>query len=271
MRPVFEYLDYRKYLKEAFEERRLVDARLSYRTLAGSLGLDGSNLHKILLGRGHLPTRCQSRVLEFLGLGHREAEYFLLLTAYARERSVQGRKEILDRAKILQDVARKSLEDRELLFYRDWWTSVIRLLLEVHQGQAIPERLAKSVIPPITEAEARGSLDLLFELGLVKKVGSGRLQLAAPHLTAGGDSKAQAVHAYQKQVLALAGAALDRFSKDERDVSTVTFPIDAQSFATIRDILRECRRQIQKQADLTRQPKRVMQLAIAFFPVSDFL
>ena len=268
MRPVFEYMDYRKYLKDAFEERKLADSSLSYRNLADSLGLDGSNLHKILQGRSHLPARCQSRVLKFLGLGNREAEYFLLLTAYARERGAKARMEILERARLLQDVPRKALEERELLFYQNWWTPVVRLLLEAHEGRAIPARLAKSVCPPISPDEAQASLDLLLELGLVKKTGSGRLKLAEAHLTAGGERKALAIHAYQKQVFELAIASLQRFSKDERDVSTVTFSVDDQAYQAILDILRECRRQVQKHADSIRQPTRVMQLAMAFFPVS---
>lgn len=268
MRPVFEYLDYRKYLKDAFEERRGIDPQLSFRKLAEILGLDGSNFHKIVMGHTHLPVRCQSRVIEYLGLGGRESEYFMLLLAFARERGTKARMEIIERAKLLQDVERKPLEDRELLFYRDWWTSVIRLLLEVNQGQAVATRLAASVSPPISPQQAQFAMDLLVELGLVKKAGSDRWKLADPHLTAGGEAKARAVHAYQKQILELAGDSLARYPRHERDVSTITVPVDDQSFAAIVDILRECRRQIQKQADSTTKPGRVMQLAMAFFPVS---
>ena len=95
MRSVFEYLDYRKYFKEAFKERKAVDPKVSYRNLAESLGLDGSNFHKILAGQAHLPARCQSRILDFLGLGNREAEYFRLLVMFARERGAKARMEIL--------------------------------------------------------------------------------------------------------------------------------------------------------------------------------
>lgn len=268
MRPVFEYLDYRKYLKDAFEERRERDSSLSYRRLAELVGLDGSNFHKIVLGRTHLPARCQSRVIEYLGLGSRESEYFLLLTAFARERGAKARMEILERAKQLQDVARKPLEDRELLFYRDWWTSVIRLLLEVHDGRAVAAELASAMSPSILPQQAQASFDLLVELKLVKKAGSGRWKLADPHLTAGGEAKSGAVHAYQRQILELAAQSLQRHSRQERDVSTLTVPIDDKSYAAICDILRECRRQIQKQAESTTKPRRVMQLAMAFFPVS---
>lgn len=269
MRPVFEYLDYRKYLNDSYLERREGDPELSYRRLGEQLGLDGSNFYKIVHGKSHLPVRCQSRVVEFLGLSSREAEYFQLLVAYARERGAKGRAEVLERARRMQDVARKSLESRELLFYRDWWTSVVRSLLEVHEGRAVFEELAANVSPPIPPREAQASFELLVELGLVKRAGSGRWKLSDLHLTAGGEAKAQSVHAYQRQILQLAVESLHRYSKDLRDVSTLTIPVDGPSFEAIGEILRECRRQIQKQAESTAKPDRVMQLAMAFFPVSE--
>ncbi|HXP90078.1 MAG TPA: TIGR02147 family protein [Fibrobacteria bacterium] len=268
MTTVFEYLDYRKYLKDVFEERKADDPHLSYRTMAEALGLDGSNFYKILQGRTHLPVRCQSRVLEFLGLSGRPAEYFLLLVAHSRERGARARLEILERARQLHDVARRPLEDRELLFYRDWWVSVVRSLLDVHDGRAIPEEIASSVSPAITPADARAAMELLADLGLIKKTVSGKWKLADAHVTAGGEKKAQAVHAYQRQILQLASESLHRHPKEERDISTLTIPVDENSFQAIAKILRESRRQIQKQAEATSKPTRVMQLAMMLFPVS---
>ena len=268
MRSVFEYLDYRKYLKDVFDERKALDPRISYRKLGELLGIDGSNFHKIVFGQTHLPARCQSRLIKYLGLSSRESEFFLLLLAFARERGAKARMEIIERAKLLQDVERRQLEQREILFYRDWWTSVIRSLIEVNDGCANPAQLARSVSPPILPQQAQTALELLAELGLVKKAGSDRWRLAHPHLTASGEEKARAVHAYQRQILELAANSLQTYPSQQRDVSTLTVPVDEASFAAIGDILRECRRQIQKQADATTKPTRVMQLALAFFPVT---
>src|SRR5207249_5965953 len=78
------------------------------------------------------------------------------------------------------------------------------------------------------------------------------------------ERKAQAIHAYQKQVFELAIASLQRFSKDERDVSTVTFSVDDQAYQAILDILRECRRQVQKHADSIRSEEHTSELQSRF-------
>jgi len=268
MRPVFEYLDYRDILKEAYEERKVSSPLFSYRMLAEFLGLDTSNVFRVLQGEAHLPARCQSRAIDFLGLSGRAAEYFLMLIAYARERNTKARKDLLEKAMALRDVARRKLVDQELAYYRDWWVVAIRSLVEVVDGKVRASDLAGRLSPTVTESDVTKALELLLELGLVRKASSGRLVLSQAHLTAGGEQKTEAVRHFQRQILSLASESLERFPKDQRDVSTLTFAVDRDAFVEIREMLRECRRQIQKRIEESKDPDRVLQLAMALFPLS---
>lgn len=272
MRQVFEFLEYRGVLKEAFEEKKVASPLFSYRMLAETLGLDTSNVFRILHGDSHLPARCIPRAIEFLGLSGRAAEYFQLLVAYARERNGEARKEILEKAISLRDVARRRMVDQEMSLLRDWWVVAVRCLLEVVEGNARPDLLAAKLVPKVSEREVGEALDLLLELGLVKKASSGRLLLADAHLTAGFDErKVGALRHFQRQVLALAADSMERFPREQRDVSTLTLAVDQEAFQEIRGLLLECRRQIQKRIEEAPHPDRVMQLTMAFFPVAPSL
>jgi len=268
MKPVFDYLDYRAYLKDAYEERKGESPFYSYRIMAEAFGLFPSNVFRILHGEGHLPARCHSRALEFLELSGRAAEYFLLLVSYARERSTKAKGEILEKAMALRDVARRPLEAQELEYFSRWWTPVVRALLEATEGRAVPAELAGCLRPPVSEDEVRASLALLSELGLVKRASSERLLPTQAHLTAGGPAKARAVRGFQRQILSLASEALERFPPDERDISSLTISMDERAFREIRELVRECRRQIQKRVEECRAPDRVLHLAMAFFPAA---
>jgi len=268
LKPVFEYLDYRVYLKDAYEERKSDSSFYSYRMMAETFGLFPSNIFRILHGEGHLPARCQSRALEFLGLTGRAAEYYLLLISYARERSTKAKGEILEKAMALRDVERQPLEAQELEYFSNWWTVVLRALLEITDGRAVPAELAGCLMPPVPEADVKASLALLTELGLVKKASSGRLLPTTAHLTAGGLAKAKAVRGFQRQILSLASDALERFKPDDRDISTLTLSLDDEAFREIRELVRECRRQIQKRVEECRRSDRVLHLAMAFFPAA---
>jgi len=268
MKPVFEYLDYRAYLRDAYEERKSESSFYSYRMMAETFGVFPSNIFRILHGEGHLPARCQSRALEFLGLSGRAAEYFLLLISYARERSAKAKGEILEKAMTLRDVERRPVEDQELEYFAHWWTVVVRALLEITEGRANPAELAQCLTPPVSPTEINSSLALLTELGLVKKASSGRLLPTQAHLTAGGPAKAQAVRGFQRQILSLASESLERFAPEHRDVSTLTLSMDENAFREIREMVRECRRQIQKRVEECHRSDRVLHLAMAFFPAA---
>lgn len=268
MRPVFEYLDYRDILKDAYEERKASSPLFSYRILADTLGLDPSNTFRVLQKDLHLPARCLPRVFEFLGLTGRSAEYFQLLTAYARERNGEARKEILEKALALRDVARRKLVDQELAYYRDWWVVAVRSMLEVVQGRVRPAEIAARLNPPVSENDVERALELLLELGLAKKASSGRIMLSETHLTAGGEEKVEAVRDFQRQILSMAAESLERFPREQRDISTITFAVDREAFVEIREMLRECRRQIQKRIEESRNPDRVLQLSMALFPLA---
>jgi len=270
MRPIFDYLDYRDLLKEAYEERKLANPMYSYRVLSEYLGLDTSNIFRILQKDAHLPARCQSRALEFLNLTGRSAEYFVLLIAYGRERNAKAKQSILESALALRDVSRRHLDDQELSFYSEWWVVALRSLLEVKGGRAVPSDLARSLNPAISEKDAKTALELLQKLGLVKKASSGRLVLSDLHLAASGKpSDVHGVRRYQKQILSMASDSMERFDPKLRDISTLTLVVDEHAFSEIREMLRECRRQIQKCVEEARRPNRVMQLAMAFFPLSN--
>jgi len=269
MRSIFEYLEYRDILKDSFEERKASDPQYCYRMMAETFGLHLSNIYRILQKEIHLPARCQSRAIEYLGLSDRSAAYFVLLIAYSRERKSKERTEILERALALRDVSPRRLVDQELAYYRDWWVSAIRSLLEVVEGRAVPADLSARLSPTVPEKDVVKALELLQELGLVKKAASGRLVLGAPHVSAlAGADKVKAMRDYQRQILSLASDSIERHPPANRDISTITLALDDKSFEEVRDLLKEIRRLAQRSANETKHPNRVMQLAMALFPLS---
>lgn len=268
MKPVFEYLDYRDLLREAYEDRKSRLPLYSYRMMAEALELNGSYLFRVLQKDLHLPVRCVPRALDLLELSGRQAEYFQLLLSYARERKGTARNEILDKALALRDVVRSELAGSDLAFFRHWWVGAVRCVLETMDGRVVPAEIAKRIQPSISVEQVNEAIALLLELGLVKKADSGRLVPAQPHLTASGEKRRTAVAEYQEQILELARDSIVRFPRENRDISTLSVALDESAFVEVRSMLREFRRQIQKRVEEAPRPDRVMQLAMAFFPLS---
>ena len=60
--------------------------------------------------------------------------YFDLLLVASRTKSEKKKAEIMQKAFQLRDVKRHMLEDTEIKYLSEWWTVVVRALVEVKHG-----------------------------------------------------------------------------------------------------------------------------------------
>ena len=268
MKSIFEYQDYREFLKDAYEKRKAENSAFSYQFFGSRIDLVASHISMMFDGERHLPVRCVPAVKKLFGLKGREATYFDLIFSMARTRSAKAKEELLEKAAKLRDVRLRQIQEKELEYFKDWWTVVIRSFTEVTRGRVNEKEIARSMLPEVSEEDVRRSLKLLLDLGFLNKASSGRVTLADPHLTICGAEKAQVIRKFQSKVMEMGAKSLEMVSPEERDVSTLTMAIDQGAFEDIREIVRECRRQIQLRISECESPDRVMQLNFAFFPVA---
>ncbi|MBR6379678.1 MAG: TIGR02147 family protein [Fibrobacter sp.] len=260
--------DYRDFLKEYYDRRKAEMPLYSYRMMGDKLGLDSSYLYRVLQKKQHLPAHALPAAKDILALSGRQAEYFELLYSAAVTKDKGKREELMAKALSLRDVHLHSLQQAELKLLENWWIPAVRAYLELNGGVVNLKQIANDICPPITEAQAKEAIDTLLEVGLVKKMASGKLALTDAHLTVGGPEKAKVVRHFQKEVLQLAGDSLENIDVNQRNVSTLTLSVDQACFDDLGDMLKEFRRLVQKRVDGAKNPDRVMQLSMAFFPIA---
>ena len=61
---------------------------------------------------------------------------------------------------------------------------------------------------------------------------------------------------------------MENISAEERNISTLTLSVDQEGFEDLGDMIKEFRRLVQKRVDSIKNPDRVMQLSMAFYPVA---
>lgn len=71
-----EFLDYRRFLLEFYRMKCEANPHFSYRLLASKLGMDTSQLHRILNGKLHLPLDAIPRVAAYLELDTESTQLF---------------------------------------------------------------------------------------------------------------------------------------------------------------------------------------------------
>lgn len=266
MPALFDDIDYRKILREHYHRRKEAMPLYSYRMMGQKLGVDGSHLFRILQGINHLPVRCVPAAKELLELSGRSAEYFDLLVAAGRTVKQSKKEELLKKAYALRDVERTALDSSEMKFLSNWYIPVIWSYLEVSEGKINLKEIAARLVPSITIKEVEEALEILKNLGFVRKLSSEKYGLFQSHLTISGQEKAAAIRKFQLQNLQHAMESIERFLPEDRDISTLTIAVDANCFADLREMSREFRRQVQKRVEECATPDRVLQLNLSLFP-----
>ncbi|WP_290732157.1 TIGR02147 family protein [Fibrobacter sp. UBA3629] len=265
---IYDYTDYRDIIRDFYLEKKNGNGRYSYSVLGQAIGLNASHVFCIVEKKRNLPVRCVPAVKRILGLTGRAARYFDLLLAASRTKSEKTKTEILAKAFLLRDVKTHSLADKEQKYLSDWWTPVIRALIEVNQGKVDAKEISESLEPSIEEDKVQESIDILNELGFIQDLGNGRVKLADAHINIAGEQRAQAIRQFQANVMQIGARSLNTIDPADRDISTLTMAVDQQGFEDIKAMIQEFRKDVQIRVDKCGKPTRVLQMNLALFPVA---
>jgi len=263
---VFQFEDYRAFLLAHYEARKAIKRQFSYRFMAGRLDVDPGQLVWILKGKLHLPARSISAAIKLCHLEGRDAAYFEELSRLIRARSAGEKSRCRERLAALRGVDTHPLEASQASFYERFHHSVLRALAPLGK-HASPSQLGACCIPPLDAEQAEHSLKLLSTLGLVHS-GRGGWSLPKTHITTGTAIDPSILREFHAQAIGCAMTALKDQPPANRDISTLTVALSASDLGTVRSWLSDMRRQIQKLAEDTQIPDRVIQFNAQFFPLA---
>jgi len=268
MKSVFEYLEYRDFLKDFYEEKKSEHAFFSYRLFGAKIGMDASYLAKVLIKHRHISNTSISNIVAFCGLNEREAEYFETLVHFVKAKSHRESKLLFEKLLSLKNVSAATLLGHQYEFYQKWYHSAIRSILEFDDFRDDYKTLSEQLSPKITAREAKNSIRLLEKLRLIKKDETGRYRMTDTAITTGPQWHSLAIQTFQEETIRLSLESLSRHPKKHRDVSTITMNVSEQNFQEIRERIKEFRSAVIKYVNEQSSPDRVVQLNIQLFPLS---
>ncbi len=269
MKSVFEYLDYRAYLKDFYDERKAQHSFFSYRYFGDKVGIDPSYLLKVMLKSRHLSEKSIPRVSAFCGLAGNEVEYFSTLVHFVKAQSQSESKLLFEKLLSIRYVKSRRLIEQQYEYFHTWYHPVVRSVLEYFDFKDDYALLGRQLSPPISAKEARASVRLLEKLKLIQRDNDNRYRLTDTAITTGDEWHSVAIAAFQEQTIRLSQEAVDRHERQYRDISTVTMNIDAADFEEIRERITEFRRSIISFVNESTGPDRTYQLNIQLFPLTN--
>ncbi len=268
MKSIFEYLDYRVYLKDFYEEKKNAQSFFSYRLFGNKVGIDSSYLAKVFLHSRHIADESITAFAVFCGLKEKEAEYFETLVHFSKSKSHKKSKLYFEKLLSIKNINTQKLVAQQYAYYQKWYYSALRSVLEYYEFTGDYKLLAAVLNPPITPKEAKAGIALLSKLGLVRVNEAGIYKMTDTAITSGSQWQSLAIEAFQEETIRLSQEAIQRHPKNQRDVSTVTLNINAHDFTEIRERVKEFRGTLINYVNAATHPDRTYQLNVQFFPLS---
>lgn len=269
MESIFTYSDYRKYVRDAIAEKQQRNRSFSCRSAAESLGVGSGTLSRIINGSRHIGPELLPKMIDFLGLKRREAAYFTLLVSFEQMKGEDERRRCYIEMIRLRTRCSSIVAREKYRFFEKWYHVALFELTRIVKDVSDPSALGALFMPPLSESKTRKAIELLREIGYVKKgADDDGERTVEPFLTTGEAWESVAIHSFQVAMSNLATEALDNLPKEERDFSTLTMALSKDSFDKIRDVLKSTRAQIAQIERECKDPERVYQINFQCFPLT---
>jgi len=270
MTDVFAYNDYRAFLRDWYDRKKVANPRFSYRVLGEKAGFRSAGFFtQILQGKSNISPEMAHRFTVVLGLDRRQADFFETLVLYNQARSLVEEKRHLDKLMELRPETLLRLERDRAQFLEQGHHVVVWQMLEILDVRDDLGMVGSAIVPPVPESEVGRSLDLLERLGMARRDPDGRWRQLDPILSVDVEIPRKVTRRFYLGLNSLAGESHDRFEREERHLSWVTLAISDSKRDEIVAEIRSFRRHLVELARRDDKPEDVHQLLIQLFPLSD--
>jgi uncharacterized protein (TIGR02147 family) len=269
MNSVYDYSDYRLFLKEYYEERKAENPNFSFRYLAQKAGINSAPFFKFLIeGKRNLTQETLAKVAVALKLNEKEREYFEHLVFFNQAKTVKDKSRFFDKLIALQK-ARNTLHigSEKYAYFTEWYHCAIRELAAMMDFRDDFARLGNALRPPISALRAQESVELLLRLGFLRKENVKYLQ-AEPLLSTGYGIEDYQIIRFQIKMLRMAIEAFDRTHAAERSTSSLTFGLSRETYKTLVREMRAFRGRLMELVGKDESPEMVYHLNMGLFPLS---
>lgn len=267
---LFEYSDHRVFLKDWFVAAKRTRASVSYRSFSKKAGFQSSNFIMLVIqGKRNLSEESLTKCLLALNFNKQEQEFFRNLVFLGQAKTNQDKnfyyQRLLQSRKFNQ---LKPIEKRHYEYYSAWYHPVVRELVVSKGFDGSPEWIAERLSPAVTPAQAARSIELLEDLGFIRKGPYNRWEQVSPIISTGPELTSITVHNYHKLLLDLSKKVMDELTFKDRDASSLTLGVTKEKLPLLRAKIREFREEVLKMVANDREPEEVVLLNIQFYPVT---
>lgn len=268
---IFEYTDYRLFLKEYYEERKRENSNFSFRSFANRAGVSPSLFRDIISRRRNLTLQVMEKYAGVMKLNKRETAYFELLVRFNNSDENSEKNHCF--AEMIRARGRsgiKFLGAAHYTFFSKWYYSALREVITLDDFREDYNWIGKKLNPPITAGEAKEAVDFLFDIGMLGRNEKGELIQTDAVISSEYEMASAALRNFHSQMIGLADRAQEAIPRSEREVSSLTLGISQQTLYRIKERIRIFKEELLSiVVDDSSDSDTVCQLNIQLFPLTN--
>jgi uncharacterized protein (TIGR02147 family) len=273
---IFDYEDYRSFLRAYYEQQKRQKSQFSLRFWAKQCGFAAPDyLLRVMRGERNLSEAGVLMLSKSMRLGEKDVLFFAALVAF-NQAGKPAEKETRWQSllRLRSHSATQRLRQDQFDVLSDWRHVALRSLLPVLGPVAGPsggdldhESLGRYLDPPATGRQIKEAVAALERLGLLRRNGR-RYEVEQGQLTTGDEVASMALAAFHRSLLQLASRSIDEHAPSQRDVSGVTASLSAKGVQKVKARIQAFRKEVQAIAAEDAAEDRVYHLGLYFFPLT---
>jgi uncharacterized protein (TIGR02147 family) len=268
---VYDYRDYRAFLKDTWKYRKKQKAHFSYRLFSKKAGFSSPNFLKLVIdGQRNLTNESVAKIARGFDLKKQEREFFENLVFMNQAADLEEKNHYYRKMmSVGGNLKIRKLERAFFEYFSKWYYPAVREIVMLGSRDHTAKQVASMLMPSITVREARKALRLLQELGFIRKDKDGRWEQCDKALTTGPEVRSLAVANFHREMLKRADDAIERFAAHERDISGLTLSTTGDKIAELKKKIVAFRKEVLNLVCDDDVPDEVVQLNIQMFPLAD--
>lgn len=270
---IYEYQNYRCYLKAAYDAEKQRRKNFSLRYVAKVTGFGSSGYIKMVMdGQRNLSPNTIGQISKVFRHGKKESAFFEALVLFNQAKNDDQRQLYLERLSnlkpktVMTELARAKYE-----YFTQSHFVIIRELVALPDFQDDPKWIASRLTPAIRPRDAEHAMKVLETLQLIQKNAEGRWEQTDESLATPPEIAAPEIYQYHNNMINLAKQALLHGDSQLNDVTALTIPICKKDLPQIKTKIAALREEIMSLVNNSPDKNfdEVFQLNIQCFPVTN--
>ena len=266
---VYQYDDYKSFLRDAYEAKKLEQPGYSYRKFAVAAGIANPGyLLDVILGKRPLSRNQTLKMTPVLGLNETETEFLLLLSEFGQCKKDGERQELYQEMLARRNRSRFARMSPSLVkYYQDYRYSLVRCAVEIMEFRGDYDALGKFLNPPLAPNLVKKIIQDLIEWGLIVQHEQGAYRVTEKFVEPPPTMAAMVRRLNREWVLQAAEIPF-KFGPTDRHVSTLLLMVSEETRLRLMDKMETFRKEALDLVEKDKNPETILQLSIQLFPKS---